>query len=598
MRAPLALSLLPHALAALAGVAGLHGPPIHPDGPVVANAAHGGVTPKVPNNLTGSWRLFVDGSNVREMKNVQRVHYQFQKHADNPVSLTNAFLYGTVLPASVVDPAAAGYWMWYSIADAFSFGIATSSDGHAWEKPPLCRPGPGCADGGLCKQCNTAWSAQNALVYDKSNPNMFWTRTNSNATLGGLCTALNATRGAPTCCRDTDMSLVYTPWDVPKTFKLFNFNYGQDKEPAHDADGYYSAHSSDGVVFHDDVQTNPALPASGAGNPNDPRGPENHGDVSNFEFDFHRNEYFATIKQFFVVNTSTGWTLPRRSVGVSRTAEYTKWPLPTKAVVVDEVDESWTKENPCEGNHTELYGLSAFAYETAYLGFLWVAHFNNHTDGTIEVELVSSVDGANWTRSPPGPDGKRPAVLSRGLSPQALTATKWDGMMVFTPNHPIIEGPSERAEMKLFYEGCSNSHAGGADDCSMGIATIRQHGFVSLAHSGREHSGSIHTVPLPASSFELGRVRVNFRNTTTAGGSVRVGVMESRHVQNDGGAVMRVQQQHGRAAGDCVPLRGDSVDALVSWSAGDRALPVANGASVVLEFVLDGDVELFSFSLE
>ena len=578
MRAP--LGLLP--LAALAGVAGLHGPPVRPDPLLVSKNA--------PNNLTGSWRLFVDGSNVAATQNVERVHHQFQKRADNPVALTDAFLYGTVLPASVVDPAATGYWMWYSIADAFSFGIATSADGHAWDKPPLCRPGPGCAGGGVCKQCKSAWSAQTALVYDKSNPNMFWTRTNSNATLGGLCTALNATRGAPTCCRDTDMSLVYTPWDAPKTFKLFNFNYGQDKEPAHDADGYYSAHSADGVVFHDDFQTNPALPASGAGNPDDPHGPENHGDVSNFIFDFHRNEYFATIKQFYVVNTSTGWTMPRRSVGVSRTANYTSWPLPTKAIVVDEVDETWTKEKPIQGNHTELYGLSAFAYETAYLGFLWVAHFNKDTDGTIEVELISSTDGANWTRCPPGPDGKRPAVLSRGLSPQASTATKWDGMMVFTPNHPMVEG----SEMKLFYEGCSNSHHGGTDVCSVGIATIRQHGFVSLAHSGRQHSGSIRTAPLPATSFELGRVRINYRNTTAAGGSVRVGVMESRN-QNGGATAVRVQD--GRAADDCVPLRGDSVDRLVSWSSGDRALPVANDAAVVLEFVLDGDVELFSFSL-
>ena len=101
------------------------------------------------------------------------------------------------------------------------------------------------------------------------------------------------------------MSLVYTPWDAPKNYKLFNFNYGQDKEPQSDADGYYSAHSEDGIVFTDDVLTNPALPASGAGNPNHPDGPENHGDVSNFVFDFHRDECFATIKQFFVVNTST-----------------------------------------------------------------------------------------------------------------------------------------------------------------------------------------------------------------------------------------------------------------------------------------------------
>ena len=71
--------------------------------------------------------------------------------------------------------------------------------------------------------------------------------------------------------------------------------------------------------------------------------------------------------------------------------------------------------------------------------------------------------------------------------------------------------------------------------------------------------------------------------------------MESRH-HNDGGTVVRVQ--HRRAAGDCAQLHGDSVDRLVSWSAGGRAMLVPNDASVVSEFVLDGGVELFSFSLE
>ena len=73
----------------------------------------------VPNNLTGSWRLFVDRSNIASIKNLRRVDHQFNKHPDNPVKLHDAFLYGTVLPASAVSAAGAGtgYWMWYSIAD-------------------------------------------------------------------------------------------------------------------------------------------------------------------------------------------------------------------------------------------------------------------------------------------------------------------------------------------------------------------------------------------------------------------------------------------------------------------------------------------------
>ena len=194
----------------------------------------GALKNRAPNNLTGTWRLFVDNSNIASMEHVQRVSHQFAKHTSNPVALKDAFLYGTVLPAAAVPAAVEKdrYWMWYSIADAFAFGIARSADGFVWDKPALCRPGPGCTDGGVCERCGTAWSEQTALVYDKSNPNMFWTRTNSNSKLGGLCTSLNETRGPPKYCRDTDMSLVYTPWDTEKKFKLFNFNYGQDKEPS------------------------------------------------------------------------------------------------------------------------------------------------------------------------------------------------------------------------------------------------------------------------------------------------------------------------------------------------------------------------------
>ena len=98
-------------------------------------------------------------------------------------------------------------------------------------------------------------------------------------------------------------------------------NYGQDKEPKPDKDGYYAAHSADGVNFIDE-EHNPVLPTGGNGNANDPSGPEQWGDVGQFEWDFHRSQYFATIKTFYVVNTSTGWTMPRRSVSVARSRDY------------------------------------------------------------------------------------------------------------------------------------------------------------------------------------------------------------------------------------------------------------------------------------
>ena len=99
--------------------------------------------------------------------------------------------------------------------------------------------------------------------------------------------------------------------------------------------------------------------------PTDP--PHQYGDVSSFVFDHHKKEYYATIKMFFSVNdTAANYSLPRRSVGVSRTADPSSWPQPTRSLTADEIDDRWASSAAARlhGNRTELYGLSAFAYQT------------------------------------------------------------------------------------------------------------------------------------------------------------------------------------------------------------------------------------------
>ena len=99
--------------------------------------------------------------------------------------------------------------------------------------------------------------------------------------------------------------------------------------------------------------------------PTDP--PHQYGDVSSFVFDYHKKEYYATIKMFFSVNdTAANYSLPRRSVGVSRTADPSSWPQPTRSLTPDEIDDRWASSAAARlhGNRTELYGLSAFAYQT------------------------------------------------------------------------------------------------------------------------------------------------------------------------------------------------------------------------------------------
>eukprot|EP01052_Picozoa_sp_SAG31_P075470 SAG31_NODE_34666_length_330_cov_1.489177_1_plen_85_part_10 len=71
---------------------------------------------------------------------------------------------------------------------------------------------------------------------------------------------------------------------------------------------------------------------------------------------------------FFAVNTTANYSQPRRSVGVSRTSDPTCWPQPTASLVADEIDDRWASRAAARNipNRTELYGLSAFAYQTMY----------------------------------------------------------------------------------------------------------------------------------------------------------------------------------------------------------------------------------------
>ena len=125
-----------------------------------------------------------------------------------------------------------------------------------------------------------------------------------------------------------------------------------------------------------------------------PNPPHSTGDVSSFVYDDHNDSYFATIKMFYAVNTSANYTLPRRSVGVSATKVSTRWPQPTLALTADDIDDrAWgadTAAARATNNRTELYGLSAFAYQSQYIGLLWVAHFNNQTVRSHDFTRLSS----------------------------------------------------------------------------------------------------------------------------------------------------------------------------------------------------------------
>ncbi|HOY58047.1 MAG TPA: hypothetical protein PK640_07900 [Verrucomicrobiota bacterium] len=337
--------------------------------------------------------------------------------------------------------------------------------------------------------------------------------------------------------------VIHTPWETDPAvrYKLVNYDYGRTP-PNHLTSGFYGATSIDGIVWND-AASNPILP--------DP------GDVGNFVWDAHRQRYLGYPKVFANVR---GFN--RRCVGFSSTVDFEHWPAAQLILTPDEQDDSWTAGG---GQRTEFYGLSGFPYEAGYLGFLWVFHITDgNNDGPIHCELVSSRDGMSWTRQAAQAGGRVPML--------ALGAPgRWDDGMVFTPNHPLVEGDT----IKLWYGGFGTTHnqPGVTESASIGLATLRKDGFASLDAGGA--IGTVTTKRLEALGGEL------HVNVCATNGWLRVEVLDRN------GAVLP-----GYSRTDCDPVRTNSVDALVTWAA-HRALPVVEGP-LRLRFVLQ-NASLYSF---
>jgi hypothetical protein len=458
------------------------------------------------SDLTGPWQLFVDDYLIDGQENATRVYHAFDKHPKNPIMEatkpwegTLAYIYGTVLPGED----GTGYRMWYHSWNdgVYRMLYASSKDGMNWEKPAL----------GL-----TEWKGS------KEN-NILFQRTHENH--------------AP--------QVIYTPWekDPQRRYKMLYYEYGRTP-PDWTESGYYGAYSPDGIRWTDTGDSPVLL---------DP------GDVGNFVWDPHQKRYIGWPKKFTEVRG-----FRRRCVGVSATTDFESWPESKMAFVPDKFDDRWLHAEGAsypKDAHTDFYGLSAFPYESMYIGFLWVFPITNgKSDGPIFIELVTSRDGFEWRRQ----DEPRPPVLPCG--PEG----SWDDGMLFTPNHPLVEGD----KIKLFYGGFDVTHGVDGAIGSVGIATLRKDGFASLDAAAKE--AAVTTPPLTGAQ---GPLRVNY---AAQGGWLRVEVLDA-----DGKAV----PGYGRA--DCKALTGDAVNAKVSWKKHD-ALP-KDTAPLHLRFVFK-NTSLYSFA--
>ncbi len=458
--------------------------------------------PRSPADLTGPWQLFVDDAGIVEKTNVSRVYHAFEKSPSNPVLVPEKpWEGGTVYLYGTVLPSedGKGYRMWY----------------HSWA------------------------GGEYHILYATSPDGLHWVKPDL-----GLVTCGGNTNNNIVLRRtkeDHNPQVIYTPWDPApeRRYKLINWDYGRTP-PTNTVSGYYGACSPDGIHWTD-APKNPVL--------RDPVG-----DVGNFTWDAHAARYIGYPKLFTEVRG-----FRRRCVGFDETKDFESWPTPSLVLTPDEYDDRWVTA-PVQ--HTDFYGLCGFAYESQYLGFLWIFRITAAgDDGPVFVELVSSRDGVHWTRQ----DAPRPPLLPLG------PAGAWDSGMIYTANHPLVEGDT----VNLHYGGFDATHAVDSAKAAIGLATLRKDGFASL-DAGAE-GGVVTTAPAHNSGTPLG---VNY--TTRDGGTLRVEVLDEKNAVIDG---------YGRD--DCLPLSADSVNEPVHWKTKDT-LP-DTPESIRLRFFLK-NASLYSFN--
>jgi hypothetical protein len=279
------------------------------------------------------------------------------------------------------------------------------------------------------------------------------------------------------------------------------------------------------------------------------------GDTGTFLWDPFVNRFRGYVK----VNATVSG-LRRRSIGFSEGNEPDGWPRLRLIMAPDDIDDRWVA--PGAIHRTHFYGCPMFAYQTAYIGLLWIFRADDEDGyflGPVFNELVTSRDGVHWLRE----EGDRPRLLDVG------PPGTWDSGMVYAA---ALVPHGE--ELRLYYTGASNLHDTPPFHGEIGLATIRRDGFVSLDAAYKP--GTVTTRPLNGLA---GRLRVNYR---AWGGSLRVEALGP-----DGKPLA------GYSAEECVPLQRDEVDATVAWTA-RRELPAGVGP-LALRFLIDKG-SLFSFA--
>lgn len=279
-------------------------------------------------------------------------------------------------------------------------------------------------------------------------------------------------------------------------------------------------------------------------------------------------EYLAYLRKWPTIIRD----LPRRTVWLSRSKDFITWSKPELVFAPDEQDDAWAT---APGQRTEVNNMSVFPHAAGFLGFPTIfrvtatdrpaaelGHGQSSTDGTLDVQLITSADGRQWQRTE-----KREAIIPRGAE------GGFDGGSIFGVCSTAVHTDDETW---VYYTGINTSHGAPMPPkrIAIGRAEWRRHGFVSLDAA---NSGLVRTKPLHLGSSTL------IVNADANDGEVRVALLES-----DGRPIP------GFSTDECEPLHADATRWPVKWK-GQASAPTDREVCIVIQMK---KARLFSLSCQ
>ena len=342
----------------------------------------------------------------------------------------------------------------------------------------------------------------------------------------------------------------HTPWDPDpqRKFKaLICVEARKSSSRAAIPEGYYLHTSPDGVHWKGDLTkyvipslTNYSFPQPGIG------------DTTRFWWDPYRKKFIGDVK-FVVAGKIRCW-------GIMDSDDLIHW---------SRARPTFYARNP---KH-QIYGHRGYPYQGMYIGMRWIyqPEYDPETH-SMDVELDCSRDGHTWTRVAAG---QKFLKFNRKRNTWDCSRLKTTSMLEVGDEVWVYYTSAPTAyDYKLGKLPASQRVV----SYSAGVARLKRDRFVSLNGANKgAMGGKALTRPLGFSGKTL-----HINALTLPGGQVRVGL------KTWGGEAIK-----GFGAGDCTPIRGDSIDIPVRWKGGSDVLAAA-GSHVRLEFRLK-NAKLFSF---